>query len=240
MSPASSHERLRWLAFNLTVFVAAGCVMIVEILSTRLVARYLGASLYTWTSAIGVVLAGISLGNYVGGLLANRFHARRTLALLFVGSSISCVSIPLVNTWVGRWETLEGLTWPTRIFLHFTLTFLLPSTFLGTMSPVVAKMALGLGRATGRTIGTIYAMGTVGSICGTFFAGFYLVASVGTERAILVVSGLLAVAGILYGYRSWFPYAWATVLLIAGVCVSGTWSWSPVVEPGRRSGPRAS
>ena len=65
--------RWSWVAFNATVFVAAACIMTVEILSTRLVARFLGSSLYTWTSAIGVVLAGISLGNYVGGRLADRF-----------------------------------------------------------------------------------------------------------------------------------------------------------------------
>ncbi len=52
-----------WVVFNATVAVAAACIMGVEILSTRLVAPYLGASLYTWTSAIGVVLAGIALGN---------------------------------------------------------------------------------------------------------------------------------------------------------------------------------
>ncbi len=56
-------ESATWFCFNATVFIAASCVMVVEVLSTRLAARYLGSSLYSWTSAIGVVLAGISLGN---------------------------------------------------------------------------------------------------------------------------------------------------------------------------------
>ena len=97
---SESTGRMRWgswIVFNATVFIAAGCIMTVEILSTRLVARYLGSSLYTWTSAIGVVLAGISLGNYVGGRLADRYHPRRTLSVLFVGASLACVTIPIVN-----------------------------------------------------------------------------------------------------------------------------------------------
>ena len=194
-----------WILLNATVFVAAACIMTVEILSTRLVARYLGSSLYTWTSAIGVVLAGISLGNYIGGRLADRFHPRRTLALLFVLASVACATIPIVNKSIGTWSALDEISWPAHTFLHFVMTFLLPATTLGTMSPVVAKMALVMGRRTGRTIGTIYAWGSIGSIVGTFVAGFFLVSWMGTERAIVLISGILAVVGVLYGYRSWSP-----------------------------------
>ncbi len=215
-----------WAIFNATVFVAAACIMAVEILSTRLAARFLGSSLYTWTSAIGVVLAGISLGNYLGGRFADRFHPRRTLSLLFILASLSCVTIPMVNSWIGTWGVLDGLSWPTHIFLHFVLTFLIPATMLGTMSPVVAKMALGMGLRTGRTIGTIYAWGAIGSIVGTFVAGFFLVAWMGTERAILLVAVVLALAGLFYGHRSWVPYAWTTICLGTMICVLGPWSWS--------------
>ena len=215
-----------WAIFNATVFVAAACIMAVEILSTRLAARFLGSSLYTWTSAIGVVLAGISLGNYLGGRFADRFHPRRTLSLLFILASLSCVTIPMVNSWIGTWGVLDGLSWPMRIFLHFVMTFLIPATMLGTMSPVVAKMALGMGLNTGRTIGTIYAWGAIGSIVGTFVAGFFLVAWMGTERAILLVAVVLALAGAFYGYRSWVPYAWSTICLGTMICVLGPWPWS--------------
>ena len=34
----------------------------------------------TWTSVIGIVLAGLAIGNYIGGRLADRYEARRTLA----------------------------------------------------------------------------------------------------------------------------------------------------------------
>jgi len=205
----------QWFVLNATVFIAAACIMTVEILSTRLVARFLGSSLYTWTSAIGVVLAGISLGNYIGGWLADRYHPRRTLSLLFIGSSLACATIPLINAWLGAWTAFDGLAWPTRIFLHFVLAFLMPATMLGTMSPVVAKMALDLGRGTGRTIGTIYAWATVGSIVGTFTAGFFLVATMGTESSILLIAAVLALVGIYYGYRSWVPYAWTATYITA-------------------------
>jgi hypothetical protein len=57
--------------------------MVLELVAARLIARYLGSSLYTWTAVIGVVLGGITLGNYLGGRVADSYPARRSLAGLF-------------------------------------------------------------------------------------------------------------------------------------------------------------
>ena len=61
-----------WILPNFTVFVSSLCIMVVELVAGRLIARYVGSSLYTWTSVIGIVLAGIAAGNYIGGRLADR------------------------------------------------------------------------------------------------------------------------------------------------------------------------
>jgi predicted membrane-bound spermidine synthase len=52
------------------VFVASIGVMIEELVVGRLVASYLGNSLYTWTSVTSILLGGISRGNWLGGGLA--------------------------------------------------------------------------------------------------------------------------------------------------------------------------
>ena len=54
------------------VFIASTCGLVIEIVAARILAPSIGVSLYTWTSIIGVVLAGISVGNYLGGRLAGR------------------------------------------------------------------------------------------------------------------------------------------------------------------------
>jgi predicted membrane-bound spermidine synthase len=69
---------------NLIVFVSSGCIMILELVAGRIVAPYVGVSLYTWTSIIGVVLAGISLGNYLGGRLADRWASLPLLGGIFL------------------------------------------------------------------------------------------------------------------------------------------------------------
>jgi len=57
---------------NIVVFIASFCTLVIEIVAGRIMAPYVGVSLYTWTSIIGVVLAGISIGAYLGGLITNK------------------------------------------------------------------------------------------------------------------------------------------------------------------------
>jgi hypothetical protein len=49
------------------VFISSACVLVIELIAGRIMAPYVGVSLYTWTSIIGIVLAGMSVGNYLGG-----------------------------------------------------------------------------------------------------------------------------------------------------------------------------
>jgi len=199
---------------SLTVFMSSACIMIIELVASRLIARYLGSSLYTWTSVIGVVLAGITIGNYLGGRLADKFQPRKTLSALFCLASIACVVIVILNNVVGDWLWLWRLSWPVRVFLHVSMVFLLPSVLLGTISPVVAKMALDKGLATGKTIGTIYAWGAAGSIAGTFLAGFYLIAAMGTIAIIWTIALILLLMAIAYRVKSWPVYIWAVILIV--------------------------
>src|SRR5579872_3806516 len=85
-------SRNLWWAY-VVVFVASGCALILEIVAGRIVAPVVGVSLYTWTSVIGVVLAGISLGNFAGGLAADRWVGRRTLGIILALGGIASMAV---------------------------------------------------------------------------------------------------------------------------------------------------
>lgn len=182
-----------------TVFVSSFCVMVIELVAGRIIARFLGSSLYTWTSVIGVVLAGITIGNYAGGRLADRFRPVKVLSILFAICAIACITTILLNNFAGERVWLWQFSWPARILLHVTAVFLLPSALLGTISPVVAKMALERGLPTGRTVGDIYAWGAAGSIVGTFVTGYYLIALMGTLSIICGTAAVMIAMALLYG-----------------------------------------
>jgi len=197
-----------------TVFISSFCIMVVELVAGRMIARFLGSSLYTWTSVIGVVLAGITIGNYLGGRVADKWPAKRALAVLFACASAACVATVILNNLIGQWTWLWQFSWPVRVFLHVTFVFLLPSLALGTISPVVAKSALERGLPTGRTVGDVYAWGAAGSIAGTFAAGYYLIAAMGTVSIVWAVAGVMMVMALLYGGYALMPLKAAAIVLI--------------------------
>lgn len=203
--PMGASVTVTLIIANATVFISSFCIMVIELVAGRLIAKYLGSSLHTWTSIIGVVLAGIAIGNAVGGRLADKFardgrSARRLLALLFLASGVVSVGISWYNNIAGHLAPLESLeSFPLRVALHIALVFFPPAAMLGMISPVVAKMALDLGRKTGRTIGSIYAWGVVGSIIGTFMTGYYFVAEFNTTRIVVGVAVALGTMAGLYG-----------------------------------------
>ena len=108
------HEAAHRLDFDARLavclaFVGSGCLLILEIVAGRLLAPTLGVSLYTWTAVIGVVLAGVSLGNYIGGRLADRWPSRSTVALIYVAGSVASLAILGLVHYVNRWSFRAAL-----------------------------------------------------------------------------------------------------------------------------------
>jgi spermidine synthase len=219
----------------LVVFVASCCTLILELVAGRILAPYIGVSLYTWTSIIGVVLAGISLGNYLGGRIADRWPERRTLGILLVAGGLASLAIlPLINiaTSIPTGQLVDpsnrlGGVLPLdraallilRIATITTLIFFPPSLILGMVSPVVIRLTLRDLAHTGGLVGKVYALSTLGSIVGTFATGFVLVQLLGTRMIVLGVGIVLLIMAAIFGDlirvgRAAVPLA-AGVLLLA-------------------------
>lgn len=202
---------LRMVVPSATAFLTGGCLMVLGLVAVRLTARALGSSLYSWTAIFGVVLTGLGAGNYMGGRLADRYHARRVLAVLFGLSSAACVSVVLFNNVVGRWGWLWQLNWPVHVFFHVSLVFLLPATLLGMIAPAVARMSLDLGLGPGRTLGTICAWGAAGSFVGVFGAGFFLIPHYGNIAIVWLIGAALLALALFYWISCWALHLWAIV-----------------------------
>jgi predicted membrane-bound spermidine synthase len=182
---------------NMVVFIASFCTLVIELVAGRIMAPHVGVSLYTWTSIIGVVLAGISIGAYVGGLLADRYPHATTLGWLLFLSGLGAFSIsPLANL-LGGTEFQTGLM--VRILLLTAIIFFIPSCLLGMISPVVVKLTLKNLKKTGNVVGKIYAFSTLGSILGTFATGFFLISWMGTRSILLITGAILICCAPIFG-----------------------------------------
>ena len=182
---------------NIVVFVASFCMLVIEIVAGRIMAPFVGVSLYTWTSIIGVVLAGISIGAYLGGLIADRFPLSSTLGWLLFVSGLGAFSISPLTNLVGGAQFQTSLM--VRILLITTIIFFVPSCLLGMISPVVVKLTLNNLAKTGNVVGKIYAFSTLGSILGTFATGFFLISWMGTRNILMTVGAILIICAPIFG-----------------------------------------
>lgn len=192
---------LRRTTAYIVVFFGSLGVMIIELVASRLVAKYLGNSLYTWTGVIGVVLGGISLGNYAGGRVADRYSPPRAIVPVLLLSAAATLSILLLDTLLDRFMGARGVTGGYGFILRsvglIALLFLLPSASLGAISPIMAKYALLEHAMVGRTVGTIYAVSSIGSIAGTFAAGFILIPLLDLRLVVAIVGFTIAALALL-------------------------------------------
>lgn len=218
-----------WL-YLIIVALTAACGLVVEIVAGRMIAPYLGMSLYTWTAIIAVVLAGFSVGHWIGGRIADLPGARARYAvaacLLLAGLS-AAASLVLIRVLSGPVIALDLPAVPT-ILIITTALFFLPSLFVGIPSPVLTKLAIEASEvAMGRVLGAFYAAGAIGSIAGTLAAGFIFISWLGTIRTILLVTSLYVALGVILflarphreksGKRPHVPAATAAgLLLLAG------------------------
>jgi spermidine synthase len=197
------------------VFFASGSVLVLEILAGRLLAPYVGVSIETFTGIIGVVLAGIAIGAWLGGGLADRFDPRRLLpGALTVGGGLVIASVPLVRLFGPSSPDAS----PGTIVVLATVAFFAPSAVLTAVTPIVVKVQLRALDQTGRVVGWLSAMGTAGALVGVFTTGFVLVAAFPTTPVVIVLGALLVVTGVAL----WFHLRRQTPqnVIVAGVTVA--------------------
>jgi predicted membrane-bound spermidine synthase len=179
------------------VFICGAVVMVYEIIGSRIVAPYIGTSTYIWTSLIGVILAALSLGYWLGGRMADRRPDVKILAaaIFFAGGLVSLTV--LVKDAILSVIHAAGGPLEIKSVAAATLLFAPASILLGFVTPYAVKLRTLSLADSGKTVGRLYALSTVGSIVGTFAAGFLLIPFVGSTRTLYLIAGSLFAVSVL-------------------------------------------
>ncbi len=174
-------------------FLAGAAIMTSELAAPRLTTPSLGAGLLGWSAVFAVFLAGLGLGNILGGRLADHGSARVLPALFAVAGLLTAGAVPL-DLWL-RSGVVIPLGHDARVLLTIAVTFGPGALGCGLVGPALGRAVLAAGERPGRAIGLVGAASAVGSVAGTFATGFFLIPHVGT-RAILLRAGRLPLACI--------------------------------------------
>ena len=212
---------------TLVVFAAGVGTLATEIGASRLLAPYFGNSTIVWANVIGLTLASLSLGYWLGGRLADRHPTHHTLGLVVVAAAClvaiaTFAARPILELSV---EGLDRVSAGAAIgsFFGVLVLFVPPVTLLGMVAPFAIRLAITDVASAGTVAGRLYAFSTIGSLLGTFLSALVTIPAFGTQRTLIASAALLGGAGALLLGRRWLVLAagLAALLLIPPGAVKG-------------------
>lgn len=208
--------------------VCGAALMGLEILGGRLLSPFFGGSVYVWGSIISVFLTALSVGYYLGGILADRKPDLVYLAGCIAVAGLLILPIPTLAPWLSNYSFSVGLSNYGALVVALFL-FFLPSLGLGMVSPYVVKLGVSGTDRLGNLVGKFYAASTFGSIFGTLATTFLLIPFFGVKEIILTLGIILVVMAtlVLFFQRSWLYGLVACLLMACLLWLSLTFAISP-------------
>lgn len=213
----------------LTEFFAGMSVMAVELGASRLLAPYFSSSQIVWTIIIGTIMIAMALGNIYGGKSADKSPNPDKLYGRILIAAVWIALIPVAGKYIVLGISALLIFTVNNNFLIIAafcacmVIFVFPLFLLGTVTPSLAKYSVSSLDDIGRTVGTLGAFNTIGSIIGTFVPTFVTIPAVGTSITFLIFAGILIVLSVIYFVSSRVGYK---KIIISGVifvscCVFG-------------------
>lgn len=188
----------------LTEFFSGMSVMAVELGASRLLAPYFSSSQIVWTIIIGTIMIAMALGNIYGGRTADknpnpdRLYGRIMIAAIWIAA------IPVAGKYIILGISALLIFSVSSNFLIIAafaacmVIFVYPLFLLGTVTPSLVKYTVDSLDDNGRTVGTLGAFNTIGSILGTFLPTFVTIPTVGTAITFLIFAGIMLLLAAIY------------------------------------------
>jgi len=191
-----------------TVFVSGAVTMALELVGSRLLAPAFGDSIFVWGSLIGVVMASLAAGYYVGGRLADRRPSYASFSLITLTAGFFILLIPISSPLILEAVYYSGFGERYGPVLASLLLLGVPTTLLGMVSPYSIRMAAQSLYNLGGISGSLYSISTGGSIFGTFFTVFVLIPSFGIRQIVYSLGVVLILVSLI-------GFAWKDRLILA-------------------------
>ena len=193
----------KWILY-VTGFFSGMSVMAIELGASRLLAPYFSSSQIVWTIVIGTIMVAMALGNVLGGKMADKNKNPDKLFILLAFAAIWTGLIPFLGRYIiagvalllALFVTTDYLMWAALV--SCLLVFVFPLMILGMVTPNLVRFAVNGVNDSGKTVGIIEALNTIGSIIGTFLPTFVTIPSVGTAWTFLIFALCLFAVCIIY------------------------------------------
>lgn len=182
---------------EITVFICGAIGMILELIAARVLSPYVGSSNLIWTTIIGVMLISMSIGYWLGGKRADKDPNINNLSTTILLGALTTSLIPIFETLLVKNFASISNNLVLIALVTSAIIFGIPSFVMATVSPFAVKLRdkeySNVGEISGRTS----SLSTIGSIFGTFLAGFFLIPTFGVRAIVFGTTVVLLILSIM-------------------------------------------
>lgn len=214
------------LFIYMAIIVCGASVLAIELIGTRIIAPFYGASLYLWSALISVTLAALSCGYAIGGRWADRKASLGRFCAIIGMAGLWIAVIPWLRVPVFAAASAMGLR--SAVLTIALVLFFPPLALLGMVSPYAIRLKASSLDVVGRTAGNLYAVSTIASVAAAVATGFFLIPNIGVNRLVFL-TGVLLLATALAGLAIRRRWTATTALLILLVI-----AWKPGFQAASR------
>lgn len=213
------------------IFLSNFLILAIEITAGRSLALTVGTSLYTWTSAIGGVLAIMAVGHFIGGKLAQSGISQKMLLRFLLGAAFLLYAILFLKEYFAAKEILDDFELKTNLALRMLLVYGPPIFPLSLSVPIATRLLIEGKNEQGFMSGLVFATISTGSILGAFLSGFILIPFLGTRETFFILGLILSGSVVLRERRP--PIVLFTILIatFTGLLAFSPHTW--ISEKGR-------
>ncbi len=177
--------------------IANAAILVCQQVAIRLLAPTIGSSIETWSSILGVFLLGIALGNFIACRFADHYSPKRLIVFSIILGAISVWLMPQIASFFEATNCLGSLPLSCQILVASFAVCLLPGIALSLITPPSIRSLVQTPEQAGAISGSIFALGTLGSLLGNYLTGFVFLAFFGLDSVILATTISLALLAML-------------------------------------------
>jgi spermidine synthase len=195
------------LSIGLLCFCFSGAAgLIYEVVWTRMLTQIFGNTTYAIATVLSAFMAGLALGSYWFGRIADRGKNDFLLyGILEAGVGIYGFLVPslfklgqMIYNPLFRLNDTYPLVFNLLLFFLAFIFLVLPTMLMGATLPVLSRFFVRSFSHLGRRVGDLYATNTLGAVLGCGFAGYYLIPTLGMRTTVFVAAVLnLTIAALI-------------------------------------------
>ncbi len=194
--PAAGYSRMTVRLVLIGIGISGFCALAYEVLWTRMLNLFFHNTVYSFTTMLAAFLVGIALGSLIYAKFLSRIANRVLLFILVeIGIGLLAYATPFIFNLL--YEPLFSRPAEALTGLKAAVIMIGPTLLMGIALPLAVQICQRGPQREGSSVGTVYAVNTVGSILGAFAAGFLLVPALGIHKSVIAAVSLNIIAGLL-------------------------------------------